>query len=271
MAETTQNISRNIIAQDYDGICFGDVLYKPRGQYGPVVQPNYQLVLMIDGGVDLRISGEWQRVSSGQVALLRPGQPIFLMFEREQPTRHQWCTAPASSLSSSLQTHLEQAAGSIAIPETLHTIMRVGLQNASSHPELHHSLHRSLAESAFQIFWMAQQSGIKNHSSASESLLRVQRFIHEHHAEPITLADLSKRAALSPNHLIRLFREHFSETPMDFLWRIRVEKGATWLRETGLGVSEIAYRAGFQNPFHFSRRFKQHYGKSPRTFRESGN
>jgi AraC family transcriptional regulator of arabinose operon len=268
MAAITKNISKTIITRHYGGICFGNVVYEPRGQYGPLIQQDYQLVLLIDGGLDLRVSDKWLRIPAGHVVLLSPGQSLLLLFEREQATRHQWCTAPESTLSTALKKRLGRQNTILPIPEMLHTIMRAGLQNEGSSSALHQPLHQSLAESAFLTFWMSRKAGEKNQSSAAESIRRVQRFIHEHYAEALSLTHLARQGGISPNHLIRLFREQMAETPMDYLWRIRVEQGATWLRETGLGISEIAYRAGFQNAFHFSRRFKQRYGKSPRAFRQ---
>jgi AraC-like DNA-binding protein len=40
------------------------------------------------------------------------------------------------------------------------------------------------------------------------------------------------------------------------------------LRETGLSVSEAAYRSGFRNPFHFSRLVKAETGQTPTVYRE---
>lgn len=267
MADITKNISKTIITRHYKGVVFGDVIYGMRGQYGPLIQQDYQLVLLIDGGLDLRIAEQWFRVPAGHVVLCLPGQPLLFLFEREQATRHQWCTIPAAFLDKDLKKRLGRQSSILPIPEILHTIVRAGLQNGGTPASLHQPLQQSLAESAFQAFCIARQTGQQSHSSGEESLNRVQRFIHEQYAEELSLRHLAKQAGVSPNHLIRLFREQLSETPMDYLWRIRVEQGASWLRETGLAVSEIAYRAGFRNAFHFSRRFKQRYGKSPRAFR----
>ena len=54
---------------------------------------------------------------------------------------------------------------------------------------------------------------------------------------------------------------------MRYVWEARTRRGAQLLRETGLTVSEIAYRCGFQTPFHFSRWVKQVHGMSPKEFR----
>ncbi|MCX6970179.1 MAG: helix-turn-helix transcriptional regulator [Verrucomicrobia bacterium] len=68
-------------------------------------------------------------------------------------------------------------------------------------------------------------------------------------------------------HLIRLFRQHLGTTPMQSVWKRRVEAGAQLLRETGLAISEVAYQCGFQSPFHFSRMLRKHFGHPPRAYR----
>jgi AraC-like DNA-binding protein len=48
---------------------------------------------------------------------------------------------------------------------------------------------------------------------------------------------------------------------------LRTERGIQMLVETGLTVAEIAYRCGFQSPFHFSRLATRLQGISPREIR----
>jgi transcriptional regulator GlxA family with amidase domain len=82
------------------------------------------------------------------------------------------------------------------------------------------------------------------------------------------LAGASRAAAITPQHLIRVFRQHYQVTPGRYLWHARVERGAGLLAATGLTVSEIADRCGFKNPFHFSRLLRKMQGVSPRELRQ---
>ena len=70
-----------------------------------------------------------------------------------------------------------------------------------------------------------------------------------------------------PQHLNRLYKRAFDVTPLDYLWRLRVRRGAYLLRHTGMRVSQIAYHTGFRTPNHFSRLIKRRYGVSPRQLR----
>ena len=60
-------------------------------------------------------------------------------------------------------------------------------------------------------------------------------------AESVTPANLARRAGLTPARLARLIRRFFDLTPSQFLTQTRLAAAARLLRETGLGVSEIAH------------------------------
>ena len=86
-------------------------------------------------------------------------------------------------------------------------------------------------------------------------------------SEELSVGELARNGGISPAHLIRLFKSDLGITPSRYLWDRRTRQGARLLQETGLTVAEIAYRCGFQTPFHFSRLVKKTFGCSPRELR----
>jgi AraC-like DNA-binding protein len=61
-------------------------------------------------------------------------------------------------------------------------------------------------------------------------------------------------------------------TYSQLLCRIRLERAAQMLsdrRFNELPVAEIAWRSGFQDPGHFSKRFRGAFGRTPGSFRTS--
>jgi transcriptional regulator GlxA family with amidase domain len=48
----------------------------------------------------------------------------------------------------------------------------------------------------------------------------------------------------------------------------RLDRAATLLVRSNFSVQEIAELCGFASAFHFSRRFKEAYGQSPRELRQ---
>jgi len=88
-------------------------------------------------------------------------------------------------------------------------------------------------------------------------------------AEPVTPANLARRARLTPAKLARLIHRFFDLTPSQFLTQTRLAAAARLLRETGLGVSEIAHQCGFYDHSAFSRAFHSAMGVTPSAYREA--
>lgn len=57
-------------------------------------------------------------------------------------------------------------------------------------------------------------------------------------------------------------------TPHEYVRLLRMKKAAELLLSTDLNVSEICYKVGINDPFYFSRLFKQVYGKAPSQYRK---
>ncbi len=113
---------------------------------------------------------------------------------------------------------------------------------------------------------MAQEAGAEREREGPRE--RARRYLQDHCAEDGCLAAAARAAAVTPQHLIRLFRAHDGVTPGRYLWQLRLERGAGLLAASGLTVAEIAERCGFKNPFHFSRLLRQRQGLSPRQLRQ---
>lgn len=100
-----------------------------------------------------------------------------------------------------------------------------------------------------------------------EALRRAKDLVETEYTSPLTVGDLARKACCTPNHLTKLFRRHLGMTPARYLWQTRVNRGVELLRQTGLSISEIAYRTGFQTPFHFSRLVKELHQLAPKELR----
>ncbi len=84
----------------------------------------------------------------------------------------------------------------------------------------------------------------------------------------IKLADMARAAFMSPQNLCRLFKKDLRIGPMECARLLKVEYGGGLLERSQLTIKEVANRIGFENPFHFSRVFKEVYGVPPQSYRE---
>lgn len=92
-------------------------------------------------------------------------------------------------------------------------------------------------------------------------------YMHCHYAEGIRLESLANIACLSKFHFLRLFKELFGVSPMQYIQQLRLERSRTMLAHSRLPLSNIAELVGIQNASSLSRLLKQHTGLPPSQLR----
>jgi AraC-like DNA-binding protein len=92
--------------------------------------------------------------------------------------------------------------------------------------------------------------------------------LHSSYMDHPDLDLLSNVACLSVPQLVRQFKAVFHTTPHQYLIRIRLQRAAELLRQTGKPVHEIAWLCGFENTSAFCRAFKSAFGTQPQGFRK---
>ena len=93
-------------------------------------------------------------------------------------------------------------------------------------------------------------------------LARAERYLVEC-GERATLEGAADAAALSPFHLIRIFRAAYGETPLAFGAGKRLEAARDALILTEDAIEEIARRAGYESRTAFDRAFRRRFGDTP--------
>jgi len=98
-------------------------------------------------------------------------------------------------------------------------------------------------------------------------LHRARDFMAASFAEKITLEQIARVACLSPNHLLRTFKQLFRQTPHQYLTQRRLLQAERLLSQTDFPVTDICLAVGFESLGSFSTLFRRHAGLSPDNFR----
>ncbi len=247
-------------------VYFGDIRYNPGGSCGPRNQLDFQLVIIYEGEALISVDETEFWLGPGQVALMKPGCREFFQFSRTQATHHSWCAVDPSRVEPALASRLTQTPPSLRLSARMASLIELGLNTPTPGSLAIRDWRDSLGEACLRAYLMESESGVA--PPLPEAILRARSAIETRFAEPLSLDTLARVASVSPNHLVRLFQRHLKTTPARLLWKCRVKHGTQLLADTGLTVAEIAYRTGFQNPFHFSRMVKAETGLSPRELRK---
>ena len=109
---------------------------------------------------------------------------------------------------------------------------------------------------------LSMASNIQLHERPSIQSVMEDNFLYN-----LTLEDFAKIALRSLPTFKREFKAIYKTTPGKWLLHKRLENATILLNSTSKSVNEIAFESGFENNTHFSRVFKDRYGKSPLHFR----
>jgi AraC-like DNA-binding protein len=83
----------------------------------------------------------------------------------------------------------------------------------------------------------------------------------------VTLDDMAAAAYLSPNHLLRSFKQAFGRTPHQYLTDLRLQRASDLLAHTDRTVTEICLAVGFESLGTFSWLFRRRIGVAPAEYR----
>jgi len=101
------------------------------------------------------------------------------------------------------------------------------------------------------------------------ALRNVREFIEAHLEDNISIQALAAAAGLSMYHFARAFKQSEGVSPHHYVVRRRVRRAQDLLAATDLPLSEIALAAGFADQSHCARRFREHVGITPTSYRWS--
>lgn len=100
-------------------------------------------------------------------------------------------------------------------------------------------------------------------------LRRVEKFIHEHLSDQITLKQLATVACYSPSRFLLLFRNATGHSPHQYVMLQRLERARALVLNTDFTLVDVASSCGFADQSHLIRLFKRHTGMTPNKLRQT--
>jgi AraC-like DNA-binding protein len=121
-----------------------------------------------------------------------------------------------------------------------------------------------------EILWRlltGEQGGLVRQIGLADGMLahisRAISWIRRHHNEPLLVADLAELAGMSPSTFHRHFRAATSMTPIQFQKQIRLQEARVLLRTQSLTAAEVGFQVGYTSSAHFTRTYRQAFGRTP--------
>jgi AraC-like DNA-binding protein len=251
-----------------------------RSYEGGMELSDLSLKWMAEGSADYESAGRKFRLAGDNQLLLNPGEPYRLRFREASES---FTVFYPRSLADAAWAQL--VGGGATIPEfpTIAARSPARLQShlASLHDEAkqHEPDGDQLIEQALALLAeianiaryrrkLAERVPALRRTTRDELLRRLARAEdYLRSARSPTLERAAEAGALSPFHLIRVFRAVHGETPLAFASHVRLEAARDSLMLTDDSIEEISRRAGYESRNAFDRAFRKAFGTTPGSVR----
>jgi len=95
-------------------------------------------------------------------------------------------------------------------------------------------------------------------------LLAVIELMETNLEEPLSRSELARSAGLSTRQLERLFRKYLGRSPARYYLELRLDRARLLLLQTNMSIIDVALACGFVSASHFSKCYRDFYGRTPR-------
>ena len=87
--------------------------------------------------------------------------------------------------------------------------------------------------------------------------------------EPMKLDELARHVGISRRQLERIFQKHLNCVPTRYYLQLRLRRARELLLRTPRSIVDVAFSCGFVSAPHFSKCYRDFFGKPPREERQS--
>jgi AraC-like DNA-binding protein len=98
---------------------------------------------------------------------------------------------------------------------------------------------------------------------AARKIESVIAHMAQHLSQPLRISMLCGLVGVSGSHFFAMFKSVTGSSPIDFFIHMRMERACALLREHPVSIKEAAAILGYNDPYYFSRLFKQVVGHAP--------
>lgn len=237
--------------------------------FGPALKPDYVVHFILSGKGVFQIDGKKYELEAGRGFLIPPGELAFYQADEEEPWTYIWVGFGGSKA----QEYIQGIGLSAHAP-----IFRSEEQDflyACVKDMMEHNTYgaanelRRVGQLYVFLSLIAGENSVKEEiEGENQYVKRAIDYIQNNYHIPIKVADVAEYVCINRSYLYSLFQEALDMSPRQYLSRYRITKAAQLLLSTSLSIESIALSTGYNDPFVFTKAFKNVTGMSPTMYRK---
>jgi AraC-like DNA-binding protein len=230
----------------------------------------FQLVLISDGRgwFETQPTGE-RLVEAGTAFVLLPGVWHRYRPDPETGWEESWVELQGPTVNALIKSRVlaaDQAVRSGVLEAGMETALDAGHERARVGPP---GFDAERAAAAFAVLAAWDRAGRSQPvpDRTTRAVAEAERYLAEHHTEPVNIEALARRLGVAYSHFRRAFRKHTGFAPWQYVLHHRLTRARRLLASGDATLDAIADQLGFSSGFHLSTAFKQTFGLSPERWR----
>ncbi|AWB45598.1 AraC family transcriptional regulator [Paenibacillus sp. CAA11] len=271
----------------------GEFLSEAAWSHADRVMDSYELILGVNGIVYIQEEENKYEVGPGDLLLLSPGRRhagyqastpgvSFYWFHFDLPEEFTVLTQEEMKREAALIHKALPRSCSIRhlyIPKFMHlgandrisVLINQILHIANSNYLTYHSVNYPFTSLLIEISEQILSSYSLRGGGAKGDIqfAKILEWTRIHAAEPLTVSEIACRFSYNKDYLTRLFKQHTSKNPLEYIHSVRIGKAKELLSRTTLTIKEIAAEVGFSDEKYFMRLFRRYENMTPKQFRNA--
>ncbi len=234
--------------------------------------PFSKLYFIESGAARFQLDGGWIPLRPGRLYLVPSHRPIELACDGAMT--HHWvhfsCELAAGLTLFDLLGHIPELTPPSAA-EAKRLMSRITVLCGGRRNPAEADLLEAQGCLRILLAWFLRAAGGRNRLLQPEAIQPFQellRHIHENLDRPLSGTELARRLHWHPHYFIGRFSRAVGITPRQYVLRKRMERARQLLWAGTDPVKAVAAAVGYDDPAHFTRRFRKETGMTPARYRK---
>lgn len=277
-----EQLSQHPLARQLYPVAYGHYLEASGHRVRRTVHTDHLMIFCHAGKGHFRTREQHGTVCAGQVLFLPRGIPHSYHADSKNPWSIYWAHFAGSEVEQFINylgmnpesiNKTERARNTVSVVLTLSN-WRALLPDVTELLNLQHqrlTVEKGiLAANLLQKLLVSLPVLRKIHQSSDQGLNMeaLDRFMRDNSHRALTLDDFAEFSRLSRFYFSKRFRHLTGTSPIRYFNQMKIEQAKKLLQETSQTVRQISQTVGFDDPYYFSRLFKQKTGIAPKYWRQ---
>lgn len=231
----------------------------------------YQFEYVISGKGYIETSENTIEITSGMMYAIKKGANLIYYADPKTPFEKIWINMNGKTIEKLFEFF---SLGDVftARVNVLNIFLEIHNKLENIDKTLSSDTYVDIVSLLFRMLSIANKDSIFPSDNDSGSRCeKIRAFIDANVYSEISLDIISENLKISKMHIIRLFKQKYGITPIQYLMERKIEIAKSLLRGTVMPIKEIALLLNYSNTQHFSSSFRISVGCTPNSYRKGTN